>query len=322
MSITDQLDGWTTPEPGEETQIRTYSTVGDILAYQRCRRQYGYFTVRGFDSASATQRYFGTLVHDVLDQIHRDFRVGEGVPDRERLEDMVLQAHDRLVRSGVKAYNPRYQRERAEMLIWRFVQLFGEAFFQNVNETEYKLSRALQTDQEELDYVLEGVVDVLAGAVSHDLQLPYSTEPDDIEIWDYKSGQVPDQGSRELRAYKYQMRVYSELFQQQTGRYPARAILIFLGELEDDDRWEMAGGEPRMFPNLVYEVSPNPQHIEEAMQDFNGTVEAIEAERSLPYDQQWQAPEHEVPEQTCRACELRYNCAAYPQGANERDVVL
>jgi putative RecB family exonuclease len=319
MSITDQLEGWTVPEQEEETQIRTYSAVGDILAYQRCRRQYGYFTVRGYDSASATQRYFGTLVHDVLDQIHRDYRIGDDLPDRGVLNDLVLQAHDRLVRSGVRAYNPRYQRERAELLIARFLDLFGTSFFQNVQETEFKISRALQTSEEQLDFVLEGVVDVLGGAVSHDLQLPYSTEPDDIEIWDYKSGQVPGQEERELQAYKYQMRVYAELYRQQSGEYPARAVLIFLGELEDDDRWRMADGDPSMFPRLVYPISPNPRHIEEAMTDFGATVEAIEEERSRPYGEQWQAPAHEVPEQTCRACELRYNCASYPQGAEERD---
>src|SRR2546425_552306 len=55
-----------------------------------------------------------------------------------------------------------------------------------------------------------------------------------------------------------------------------------------------------------------------AMQDFHHTVELIELERHQPYPQQWLAPDHVPDTETCDACDLRYNCAAFPTGAQLR----
>ncbi len=321
MSIKSLLKGWTIPESTEETHIRKYSTTGDILAFKRCKRQYGHFSVRGFSSATATTRYFGTLVHDVLDQINRDYGNDPTLPDAAQVETLVTQAHDRLIRSGVRPYNPRQQRERAAKLIYRFVRLVGPYFFPHVEQTEYRLERALETHAKR-DYVLDGIVDVLAGSVSHDLGLPFSTEPEDVEIWDYKSGHMPDKGTPEMRDYEYQMRVYAELYRQQTGTLPARCALVFVGELGDDNHWNESQPELTAFPRLIYTVHPNEIQIRTALDDFNQAVEDIEAERTKPYNEQWQAPNDRPDPQICEACELRFNCSSFPQGARQRSEPL
>lgn len=319
MSIKLILTGWTAPALKAETHVRKFSTTGDILSFKRCRRAYGYFGVRGFSSATATQRYFGTLVHDVLDRINRDYRLSPSkpLPTEAEVKDLVTEAHDRLIRSGVRPYNAPQQQEAAALMIYRFVSLIGLKFFPNVHQTEYRLERALRTHTGR-DYVLDGIVDILSGAVAHALDLPYSTRPDDIEIWDYKSGSMPKKGSSELRDYEFQMKVYAELYHQQTGTYPARAVLVFLGQLRDDANWRLAGGAAARFPSLFYTVHPNPADIAAAMSDFHHTVEAIEAERSTNYRQQWQAPKHDVDSKTCEACELRYSCSNFGDAARQR----
>ncbi|MFN7929353.1 MAG: PD-(D/E)XK nuclease family protein [Blastocatellia bacterium] len=95
---------------------------------------------------------------------------------------------------------------------------------------------------------------ILSGAVSHALGLPFSTEDDDIEIWDYKSGSMPKKNSYEMKSYQYQMQVYAELYRQQTGEYPARSVLVFVGELGDDKEWAKAEKDlnPARYPMLVY----------------------------------------------------------------------
>lgn len=317
MSISSLLTGWTVPSKHNEDHPHKYSITGDILAFKQCKRQYGYFKVRGFSSATATDRYFGILMHDVLDRINRDYQLTSTLPDHTEIKVLVAEAHDRLYRSGIRSYDPRTQQERAAKLIDRFVQLIGSQFFPNIRETEYRLERALQTHTSR-DYILTGVVDVLSGAVSHALGLHFSTEPDDIEIWDYKSGTIPDKGSRELRDYEYQMRVYAELYQQQNGVYPSRSVLVFVGELDDDTRWTVAKADPTMFPSLIYVVHPHPSHIQTAMDDFHQTVEDIETERTKSYHLQWEAPTHSVKQQTCEACDLRFNCTNYATGAKRR----
>lgn len=316
MSIKSFVPDWTIPDLATETHIRKYSTTGDILSFKRCPRQYGFFGVRGFSSATNTQRYFGTLVHDVLDRINRDYRESPTLPDREAIQQLVEEAHERLIRSGVRPYNSRAQRDYAVDLIERFVVLIGPAFFKHVKETEYRLERALQT-RTGRDYVLTGVVDVLSGAVSHSLGLTSSTMADDIEIWDYKSGKMPPKGSRELQDYEYQMWVYAELYRQQSGEYPARSVLIFVGELGDDDAWVRAQTHletrRQLVQQSIYPIHPTDRHVRLAMEDFHRTVEAIEAERSRSYVEQWAAPpgDYYVDEATCEACELRYNCSHF-----------
>lgn len=319
MSIKTILTGWSAPALKAETHVRKFSTTGDILSFKRCRRAYGYFGVRGFSSATATQRYFGTLVHDVLDRINRDYRQSPSkpLPGEADVKGLVAEAHNRLIRSGVRPYNAAQQQETAALLIHRFVDLIGPKFFPNVHQTEYRLERALRTHAGR-DYVLDGIVDILSGAVAHALELPYSTSAGDVEIWDYKSGKMPKKGSSELRDYEFQMKVYAELYHQQTGAYPARAVLVFVGELGDDSRWRLAGGAARRFPDLFYTVHPNPADVAAAMSDFHHTVEAIEAERSANYSLQWQAPAHPVDLNTCEACELRYSCPNFSDGRRQR----
>lgn len=317
MFSQSMFPGWVVPEPPTNHLVRSYSTTADILSFKRCRRQYGYFGVRGFSAATNTQRYFGTLVHDVLDQLNRAFRAGEPLPDEEGVVELVGQAHDRLIRSGVRPYSAKQQQERAAKLIHRFVVLIGPHFFPHVRQTEFHLERALRTPGGR-DYVLDGVVDVLSGAVSHALNLRFSTEADDVEIWDYKSGRCPQKGSSELRDYEYQMRVYAELYRQQTGAWPARCALVFVGELGEDRRWNPASPDLRAFPEMIYTIHPDPKHVNAALDDFHTTVEAIEAERSLSYGDQWHPPDHAVDQATCEACELRYNCPRCPNGLRER----
>jgi putative RecB family exonuclease len=298
------------------------------LSYRRCRRQYGYFGVRGFASADATQRYFGTLVHDVLDQLNRQHRLGTAIPTdpaavASLVHEYVEKAHDRLTRTGVRTFKAADQRERAALLITRFVQLLGSAFFANVTETEYRLERALSTSTGR-PYILEGVVDVLSGAASHALHLPFGTAPNDVEIWDYKSGRRPAEDSAELETYVYQMLVYAELYRQQTGSYPARSVLVFLGELGNDSRWNAVAGEPARFQELFYAVDPVSGKIDvkTAIHDFGRTVDEIEAERSRPYEQQWRVPTHAVDIQTCDACDIRFSCPLFAAAVKQRNEPL
>ena len=323
MSFTDTLKagGWSTPPVRSEEHIRKYSTTGDILAYKRCKRQYGMFGVRGFAPSSDTQAYFGTLTHDVLDAINREYKVTGKVPSEADILVMVDQAHDRLWRSGVRPYNAKRQRERVALLITRFVELAGHAFFKHVQETEYQLERAMTTPKGQ-PYVLSGVVDVLAGAVCEDLELPFPTHHNDVEIWDYKSGQRPKKGDPTLRDYEFQMRMYARIYELRTGRPPARCVLVFLGELADDDSYKAAKGKAFRFPTLFYPVHPDPARVHEVETDFHDTVDAIEAERALAYGAQWAAPTAPVDEQTCEACDLRTNCDSYPKGAKLRAEAL
>ncbi len=303
---------WPLTHLREVKMIRSYSVTTDILSYKRCRRQYGFFNVRGYRSSSATQRYFGTMVHDVLDQLYRMYKKTKRLPDGREVVDCVEKAHVRLIQSGVRAVYTVQQKEQIVTLIRRFLELAGQPFFANIRETEYTLERSMDGDGAP-DFVLEGIVDVLAGAVSHalGLEMSRSTTGNDVEIWDYKSGEMPAADSQLMADYQYQMNVYAELYYQQTGIYPARCVLMFIGELNNDRLYNRCRADIRELRHILHVIHPSDEQIGRAMTDFRQTVACIEGEKQLPYATQWQAPNHDVDRDTCIACELRYHCPKF-----------
>ena len=60
------------PTPPSVVRPR-FSLTSDILSFRRCSRQYGYFGNDGFVPAQATQIFYGTVIHQVLDRCHRHF---------------------------------------------------------------------------------------------------------------------------------------------------------------------------------------------------------------------------------------------------------
>src|SRR5947208_1498530 len=96
---------------GIEHKIRrAYSITADILAFKRCSRQYGYFAVRGYVPAQATQLYFGIVIHEVLDRAHRQFRglmegKPKGVPSDADIQGYFIAVTDALRARGIRPYS-------------------------------------------------------------------------------------------------------------------------------------------------------------------------------------------------------------------------
>lgn len=258
---------------------RPYSITGDILAYRRCKRQYGYFNEHGFTPARATQLFFGRVVHETLDLAHKYYR-GEleegtegGVPPDDKIAEFFTRVADSL-----RAQNMEISEEAEEEAL-RYVQRFnseeGPRLYQYVHDTEHPL----RTDEE--DYILEGVVDVLL------------RDDDRVEIWDYKAGQRPDES--ELDDYQTQLYTYASLYRERNGGdLPDRGVIYFLGE---DTREE-----------AQFVIEFEGVDIDESLQDFEQTVRDIERSRK---NQDWEDIEDPPSEQTCTACEIKRNCPAF-----------
>lgn len=258
---------------------RPYSITGDILAYRRCKRQYGYFNEHGFTPARATQLFFGRVVHETLDLAHKYYRgeLEEGtegeVPSDEQIEEFFTRVADSL-----RAQNMEIS-EEAEAEALRYVQRFnreeGPRLYQYVDDTEHPL----RTDRD--DYILEGVVDVLL------------RDDESVEIWDYKAGQRPDES--ELEDYETQLYTYATLYRERNnGELPDRGVIYFLGEETRDE--------------AQFVIDFEGVDIDESLEDFERTVREIKRSRE---NQDWENIEDPPSEQTCQACEIKRNCPAY-----------
>lgn len=282
----------------------TYSVTSDILSFQLCKRQYGFFAIRKYQPAHVVQIWFGTILHQVLDKLHLHYL---GLLDPNTINqvpsdnDVVLyfnQVEDSLRARGIRAINPEL-RNTALKVLRIFNRLEGSNLYPNVIDTEC----SFQTDQG--NYILKGVVDVLRD-ISTTGNIP---NYDSVEIWDYKGSKFPDisrlDGRRKLERYTFQMLTYAELYRLKKGNYPVKGILYFMNELNSTP-------EPTTRPaNAVFEIDfrepSNILLITQAMNSFSQVVNDIEQcktnDRWDPLDP-LQRPDRE----TCDICDLRWNC--------------
>ncbi len=276
---------------------RRYSVTSHILAYRRCSRQYGFFGERKYEPALVVQMFYGTVVHQVLDIAHAHYAgllepsLKDQIPTDEDIDEYFTQ-----VENGLRArriYAVRNVREHAKKVLKRFNSLEGPTLYPRVVDTECRL----QADRG--DYILHGNVDVLARtADAAQIQTP---DPSHMELWDYKGTRRPSITSPDFENYRFQMLVYAELYRMKTGSLPETGILYFLSELADDP-------PPNARPiNATLEVNFDQEQVHRAMEEFQHTVADIEQCRLL---RQWPDPGEPPTEETCDACDVRWNCRA------------
>lgn len=269
-------------KPTKEVRIRRpYSVTSDILAFRNCSRQYGYFGVRNYAPAQATQLYFGIVIHQVLDRAHHQFRglvegKGRGVPSDKDIEEYFHTVTSSLRARGIRPYSMKAE-DAAKRYLLRFNSTHGPDLYPRVINTEQRL----QADMK--DFYLHGVVDVLASA---------SGNPEEKEIWDYKGSSRVEDDSMEMQNYRFQMRVYAELYKQTTGKYPVRAVLCFLAE--------------DTFEKMKVEIRFDEASTAEAMETFIETVAEIETRREKD---DWRPPAKPPSVKTCGACDIRWDCS-------------
>ncbi|MGA8170125.1 MAG: PD-(D/E)XK nuclease family protein [Methylocystis sp.] len=282
------------PTPTSTVRPR-FSLTSDILSFRRCSRQYGYFGNDGFVPAQATQIFYGTVIHQVLDRCHRHYWGLAGhakgtMPADDDIDAYFSDVQNALRSHGVRPASPEVAR-KARRVLKVFNRVEGPALYPLIRDTEFRL------ESERADYVLRGVVDVLA----RNMGAP--DDPAQMEIWDYKGTRRPDQSSTEMRDYRWQMCVYAELYRAREGVYPARAILYFLNELDQDP-------VPTTRPlRAVCEVTFTPESVQQALQEFDTTATAIIGCRSSAT---WGLPAGHPGKETCDICDIRWNCP-HPQ---------
>lgn len=260
---------------------KEYSITADVLSFRRCPRQYGYFAIHGFVPAQATQLYFGIVIHEVLDRLHRQF-AGEiegkpkGMPSEDDVKAYFVAVTEALRARGIRPYSRRAEASALEYL-QRFNSKWGPTLYPLVIDTECKLKA------DKGSYILTGVVDVLAR--------PSGGGVPETEIWDYKGSHRVEDGSEELENYLFQMRVYAELYRRREGNYPSKAVLCFLAE-EDPAK-------------AFLEVPFDDASVSAAMTTFEQTVDEIEKREEKD---DWSPPSRAPSRETCAACDIRWDC--------------
>jgi putative RecB family exonuclease len=280
---------------------KKYSVTGDILQFQLCPRQYGFFNVRGYHPSNLTQFWFGTIIHQVLDKLHLQYlgRLDPQKKGQTPSDDDVKVYFDQIMESlrtkGIRAINEN-EKKLALKLIMIFNSVEGPTLYKNVEDTEC----SLQDDVG--DFILHGKVDLIKDvSVGKEIN-GYNS----VEIWDYKGSTFPDvsseDGKNRLNQYTSQMLAYAHLYYLREGKYPLKCVLYFLNELNTDP-------EPTSRPTqAIYEIDiRNPifkDAIDKTLKDFSEVVEKIEKYKEID---EWKVivkPD----KKTCDICNLRWDC--------------
>ncbi len=287
----------------ERPIIHRYSVTGDILSFQICRRQYGFFVHRKYTPAHVVQAWYGQIIHQVLDKLHLHYsgffnEEQQGhLPTDQEIDEYFAEVDQSLRAKGLHYINSAL-RNQSLRVIKKFNRIEGSSLYPRILDTECNF----QNNQG--SFILEGVVDVLSSLT----QQPGTTNFAQVEIWDYKGSKYPNvnmiSGRNKLQRYIFQMMVYAELYRSKTGMYPLRAKLYFINELDDDE----IVSRPT---NAIYEIDftdpSNLSKINDAMNIFRQTVAAIE---DCKLHDQWDAPNSMPDFETCTICDKRWDCSA------------
>jgi hypothetical protein len=294
-----------TPEVTTPSRPR-YSLTSDIIGFRKCRRQYGYFGNDGFVAAQAVQIFFGQVIHQVLDRCHRHYSGLFGHPRGTMPTDADIDAYFSEVEQALRAHGIRpaspIVAAQARQVLSTFNTVEGPSLYPRVIDTEYRL------ESERSNYVLRGVVDVLA-----------ADHAGDAEIWDYKGTDMPPLSSASLRDYEWQMSVYAELYKVKAGKYPARAVLYFLNELKTKPGDPPITNRPMRAVHVVdfmrdgVESDGTPTLVKQGLDAFDITASDISVCKAV---QHWDPPAPgDLPDaKTCDVCDIRWSCRAHPGG--------
>jgi DNA helicase-2/ATP-dependent DNA helicase PcrA len=204
---------------------KTYSFTGDLKVYETCPRQYEYFRYYDFTPSRSAVIFFGLLVHQTIEDVHR--RVLDGRLDG--LTDEVIRGFfdvnvRNLTRSDVRPVG--YEaREAAFRQVINYVH-------QNRDQMARVIDTEVDVSVEKPDYILTGKIDLLLGGDGK------------LELLDFKSQVRPSQDDAYLEVYVKQLQLYAHILEQRYGKRPDRLLLYWTGEARREDALMVFPYEP------------------------------------------------------------------------------
>ena len=223
---------------------KTYSFTGDLKIYETCPRQYQFFREYDFTPSRSAVIFFGLLVHQTIEEIHRialDGRLDTlGEPRIRELFDRTFQF---LCLSDVRPIG-NAAKEAA------FAQVMNY-FCQNRDEMRRVIQTEVDVSLEKDGYILAGKVDLLLGGDGK------------LELLDFKTSPRPKDSPERMAAYARQLCTYAHILERRHGKHVDRLMLYWTSEPRKEDALMVLPYDPR--------------RVEEAGRYFDETVRRIQA---------------------------------------------
>jgi DNA helicase-2/ATP-dependent DNA helicase PcrA len=223
---------------------KTYSFTGDLRIYETCPRQYQFFREYDFTPSRSAVIFFGMLVHQTIEEIHRIALDGKlDTLDEACVRELFDRTFRFLTLSDVRPIGDT-AREAA------FVQVMNY-FQQNRDEMRRVIQTEVDVSLEKDGYILAGKVDLLMGGDGK------------LELLDFKTSPRPKDSPELIAAYERQLCTYAHILERRHARKVDRLLLYWTSE-------------PRKADALMT-LPYDPARVEEAGLHFDETVRRIQA---------------------------------------------
>ncbi|MXW02724.1 MAG: ATP-dependent helicase [Holophagales bacterium] len=240
----DQLSTQTFESRDRQPVKKSYSFTGDLRIYETCPRQYQFFRDYDFTPSRSAVIFFGLLVHQSIEEIHRvamDGRLQD--LDEERIRDLFDRTFRFLAMADVQPVGER-ERETALRQVLNY-------FEQNRDEMHRIVETEVDVSIEKDGYILAGKVDLLLGGDGR------------LELLDFKTAQRPRNSPELLAAYERQLCTYAHILEGRYGKRVDRMLLYWTSEKKREEA----------LMTLPY----HPESVGEAGRHFDRTVRQIQA---------------------------------------------
>jgi DNA helicase II / ATP-dependent DNA helicase PcrA len=224
---------------------KTYSFTGDLKIYETCPRQYQFFRLYDFTPSRSAVIFFGLLVHQTIEEIHRIALDGRlDTLDEPRVRELFDRAFRFLCLSDVRPIGDAAKEAAFEQVL--------NYFRQNQDEMRRVIQTEVDVSLEKDSYILAGKVDLLLGGDGK------------LELLDFKTSPRPKESPELIAAYERQLCTYAHILERRHGRHVDRLLLYWTSEPRKQDALMV----------LPYE----PQRVDEAGRYFDEIVGRIQAQ--------------------------------------------
>lgn len=222
---------------------KTYSFTGDLKIYETCPRQYQFFREYDFTPSRSAVIFFGLLVHQTIEEIHRIAIDGQlDTLDQRRVREVFDRTFRFLCVSDVRPIGDVAKEAAFEQVM--------SYFSQNQDDMRRVIQTEVDVSLEKEGYILRGKVDLLLGSDGK------------LELLDFKTSPRPKGSPDLIRAYERQLCTYAHIMERRHGKHVDRLLLYWTSEA--------ARNEALMV--LPYD----PKRVEEAGHNFDEVVGRIQ----------------------------------------------
>ncbi len=244
-SIRQDLPQWSSPQSillnitGFQSKSltiakRRYSYTGHIQIYETCPRQYQFFREYKFIPSRIANTFFGLLVHQTIEMIHRIVIDGHfAILTESKLRELFERTNFFLSGTNMPSIDAN-EKEKAFIQVMNYF-LQNQSEMQRVIKTEEKISVVKD------GYILTGKFDLLMQVNGN------------LELLDFKASKRPNGDSEHLDSYERQLYMYAHALEQRDGIRPERLLLYWTEEARKEDALMVFPYRPKLVEKVVFQ---------------------------------------------------------------------